>query len=118
MTEMEPSHNGFVHEEDREGVHDDPASPYAQLEAPADIVSRLETPIILEAFETLHAAMHARFGSKPWKTLVEPAIPWAEDGFPIDEFQRSVMDFELDGSDGAGLAGCAVGGDTGAAGVL
>ena len=22
--------------------------------------------------------MHERFGSLPWKTLVEPAIPWAE----------------------------------------
>lgn len=43
-------------------------------------------------------AMHQRFGTKPWKSLVEPAIAWAEDGFPIDEFQRSTMDFELDGN--------------------
>lgn len=43
-------------------------------------------------------AMHSRFGSKPWKSLVEPAIPWAEDGFPVDEFQRAVMEFELEGN--------------------
>ncbi|MFN8583257.1 MAG: gamma-glutamyltransferase [Gemmatimonadaceae bacterium] len=41
--------------------------------------------------------MHRRFGTKPWKTLVEPAIPWAADGFPLDEFQRGVMEFELEG---------------------
>lgn len=43
-------------------------------------------------------AMHAKFGSKPWASLVEPAIPWAEDGFPVDEFARSVMEWELEGS--------------------
>ncbi len=40
-------------------------------------------------------AMHARFGSKPWKSLVEPAIPWAEDGYGVDEFARAVMEGEL-----------------------
>jgi gamma-glutamyltranspeptidase / glutathione hydrolase len=44
------------------------------------------------------AAMHARFGSRPWASLVEPAIPWAEDGFPVDEFTRAVLEFELPGS--------------------
>jgi gamma-glutamyltranspeptidase/glutathione hydrolase len=44
------------------------------------------------------AAMHSRFGSRPWRSLVEPAIPWAEDGFPVDEFTRAVMGFELEGS--------------------
>ena len=42
------------------------------------------------------AAIHARFGSKPWKSLVEPAIPWAEDGFPVDEFQRATFEWDLD----------------------
>jgi gamma-glutamyltranspeptidase/glutathione hydrolase len=41
-------------------------------------------------------ALHERFGSRPWHTLVEPAIPWAEDGFPVDEFQRAVLEYELD----------------------
>ncbi len=40
-------------------------------------------------------AMHARFGSKPWKSLVEPAIPWAEEGFPVDEFMRNVTEWKL-----------------------
>jgi gamma-glutamyltranspeptidase/glutathione hydrolase len=44
------------------------------------------------------AAMHERFGSRPWKSLVEPAIPWAENGFPLDEFTRAVLEFELDGN--------------------
>lgn len=44
------------------------------------------------------AAMHSRFGSKPWKSLVEPAIPWAEDGFPLDEFTRAVLEYELAGN--------------------
>ena len=43
-------------------------------------------------------AMHERFGAKPWKSLVTPSIPWAEDGFPVDEFQRAVMEFELEGN--------------------
>lgn len=43
-------------------------------------------------------ALHERFGSRPWASLVEPAIPWAEDGFPIDEFQRSTLEFELEGN--------------------
>ena len=37
-------------------------------------------------------ALYERFGSRPWRSLVEPAIPWAEEGFPIDEFQRSLLD--------------------------
>jgi gamma-glutamyltranspeptidase / glutathione hydrolase len=41
------------------------------------------------------AAIHERFGSKPWKSLVEPAIPWAEDGFPVDEFQRATFEWAL-----------------------
>jgi gamma-glutamyltranspeptidase / glutathione hydrolase len=41
-------------------------------------------------------AIHERFGSKPWKSLVEPAIPWAEDGFPVDEFQRATFEWDLD----------------------
>ncbi|MEO8450757.1 MAG: gamma-glutamyltransferase [Gemmatimonadota bacterium] len=44
------------------------------------------------------AAMHERFGTKSWKSLVEPAIPWAENGFPVDEFTRGVLDFELEGN--------------------
>lgn len=44
------------------------------------------------------AAMHARFGSKPWASLVEPAIPWAEEGFPVDEFTRAVLEYELEGN--------------------
>lgn len=43
-------------------------------------------------------AMHERFGTKPWKSLVEPAIPWAENGVPLDEFARGVLEFELDGN--------------------
>ncbi len=44
------------------------------------------------------AAIHARFGTKPWRALVEPAIPWAENGHPMDEFTRSVLEYELDGN--------------------
>ena len=44
------------------------------------------------------AAMHERFGTMPWNTLVKPAIPYAEDGFPIDEFQHTVMTWELEGN--------------------
>jgi len=43
-------------------------------------------------------AMHAKFGSRPWKSLVEPAIPHAEDGYVMDEFARSVLDYELTGN--------------------
>ena len=41
-------------------------------------------------------AIHERFGSKSWKSLVEPAIPWAEDGFPVDEFQHDTFEWYLD----------------------
>jgi len=44
------------------------------------------------------AALHGRFGSRPWAELVAPAIPWAEDGFPVDEFTRNVLEFELQGN--------------------
>ncbi len=43
-------------------------------------------------------AIHGRFGTKPWKTLVEYAIPWAEDGHRMDEFTRAVLEYELQGN--------------------
>lgn len=49
----------------------------------------------MPAFMPGMAAMHRRFGTRPWSSLVEPAIPWAEEGFPIDEFARSVLEEEL-----------------------
>src|SRR5579871_3257076 len=45
-------------------------------------------------------AIHSRFGSKPWKTLVEYAIPWAESGHRMDEFTRAVLEYELEGKIG------------------
>ena len=44
------------------------------------------------------SAIHARFGTKPWKALVEPAIPWAENGHQMDEFTRSVLEYEIAGN--------------------
>src|SRR5262249_31336834 len=41
------------------------------------------------------AALHTRFATKPWKQLVEPAIPFAEDGRPMDEFTRDVIAYEF-----------------------
>lgn len=43
-------------------------------------------------------ALHARFGTRPWKSLVEPAIEWAQEGFPVDEFTRAVLEWELAGN--------------------
>jgi gamma-glutamyltranspeptidase/glutathione hydrolase len=43
-------------------------------------------------------AIHGRFGSKPWKALVEYAIPWAENGRPMDEFTRAVLEWEIEGN--------------------
>ena len=43
-------------------------------------------------------AIHTRFGTKPWKGLVEYAIPWAEKGRPMDEFTRAVLEWELQGN--------------------
>lgn len=43
-------------------------------------------------------AIHAKFGSKPWKSLVEYAIPWAENGHRMDEFTRAVLEYELEGN--------------------
>ena len=43
-------------------------------------------------------AIHSKFGTKPWKALVEPAIPWAENGHAVDEFTRAVLEYELDGN--------------------
>jgi gamma-glutamyltranspeptidase/glutathione hydrolase len=43
-------------------------------------------------------AIHAKFGTKPWKTLVEYAIPWAENGHRMDEFTRAVLEYELEGN--------------------
>jgi gamma-glutamyltranspeptidase/glutathione hydrolase len=40
-------------------------------------------------------ALHQKFGSRPWRSLVEHAIPWAENGHPMDEFTRSVLEEEL-----------------------
>jgi gamma-glutamyltranspeptidase/glutathione hydrolase len=36
-------------------------------------------------------AMHERFGSKPWASLCEPAIHWAEVGHEVNSFEHLVM---------------------------
>lgn len=38
-------------------------------------------------------AIHERFGSRPWASLVEPAIRWAEEGHPVNTFQVMALDF-------------------------
>jgi gamma-glutamyltranspeptidase / glutathione hydrolase len=43
-------------------------------------------------------AIHSRFGTKPWKSLVEYAIPWAENGYPLDNVAHSDCEFELQGN--------------------
>jgi gamma-glutamyltranspeptidase/glutathione hydrolase len=50
----------------------------------------------IPGFMPAAGAIHARFGTKPWKTLVEYAIPWAENGHRMDEFTRSVLEDEMD----------------------
>jgi gamma-glutamyltranspeptidase / glutathione hydrolase len=39
--------------------------------------------------------MHKKFGTKTWSSLCQPAIQWADEGFPISSFQHSVLDEEL-----------------------
>ena len=43
-------------------------------------------------------ALTGRFGPRPWKAVVEYAIPWAEHGHRMDEFTRSVLEYELEGN--------------------
>jgi gamma-glutamyltranspeptidase/glutathione hydrolase len=43
-------------------------------------------------------AIHQKFGTKSWKSLVQYAIPWAENGRPMDEFTRAVLEYELEGN--------------------
>jgi len=38
-------------------------------------------------------AIHSRFGSKPWASLVEPAIRWAEEGHPVNTFEIMALDY-------------------------
>jgi gamma-glutamyltranspeptidase/glutathione hydrolase len=41
-------------------------------------------------------AAHQKLGSKPWASLVEPAIRLAEDGFDVDEYAATVIRAEAD----------------------
>jgi gamma-glutamyltranspeptidase/glutathione hydrolase len=43
-------------------------------------------------------AIHGRFGTKPWKSLVEYAVPWAEEGYPVDSVAYADLDWELQGN--------------------
>ena len=43
-------------------------------------------------------AIHARFGTKPWRSLVEYAIPWAEEGYPVDSVAYADLYWELQGN--------------------
>jgi gamma-glutamyltranspeptidase/glutathione hydrolase len=38
-------------------------------------------------------AIHERFGSRPWKGLVEPAIRWAEEGHLVNSFELIVLEY-------------------------
>lgn len=38
-------------------------------------------------------AIHARFGSRPWASLVEPAIRWAEEGHIVNSFELIVLEY-------------------------
>ena len=43
-------------------------------------------------------AIHTRFGTKPWKQLAEYAIPWTEEGVPVDSVTYSDLEWELEGN--------------------
>ena len=72
--------------------------PFRTFPPGMDGLAQGEPMACLPGFMPGVAALHERFGSKAWKALVEPAIPWAEDGFPVDEFTRAILEWELEGN--------------------
>jgi gamma-glutamyltranspeptidase/glutathione hydrolase len=40
-------------------------------------------------------ALHARFGTRKWSELAEPAARWAKEGAPVHSFQYAVFESEL-----------------------
>ena len=38
---------------------------------------------------------HARFGSKPWADLCQPAMEWAKNGHPVSSFEYGVLQEEI-----------------------
>ncbi|MBR0757985.1 gamma-glutamyltransferase [Bradyrhizobium jicamae] len=46
-------------------------------------ITQLPPSACIPGFMPGLGALHARFGTLPWASLCEPAIGWAEDGFPM-----------------------------------
>ncbi|WP_029136568.1 gamma-glutamyltransferase [Nakamurella lactea] len=51
---------------------------------------------VLPGFIPGLAALHGRFGSRPWETLVTPAVPWAEEGNVVTSFEHFVQALTVD----------------------
>ena len=70
-----------------------PFSPY-----PAGMDALADGMACVPGFMPGMQAIHERFGTRPWKSLVEYAIPWAENGYPLDNVAHADLDWELHGN--------------------
>ncbi len=48
----------------------------------------------IPGFMPVMGALHERFGSKPWSSLVDDAIYWAEEGHPVSSLEYGLMHWD------------------------
>lgn len=84
---------GKVHQLDSLGGHPSGLSPFRPVPAGMGPYAVVPPSGIIPGFMPGMKAIHERFGSRPWASLCEDAVMWAEQGHPVSTFEYGVNVF-------------------------
>ncbi|SFR88188.1 gamma-glutamyltranspeptidase / glutathione hydrolase [Sphingomonas jatrophae] len=87
---------GQFHQLHSAGTFPTGLAPFRPIPKMSTGYARMPPAAVIPGFMPGLQAMHARFGSARWSSLVEPAIRWAEDGHVVSSFEYAVTVSEQD----------------------
>lgn len=87
---------GQFHQLHSAGTFPECLPPFRPIPKMATGYARLPPSACIPGFMPAMKAMHGRFGTRDWASLVEPAIRWAEDGHVVSSFEYAVTVSEQD----------------------
>lgn len=81
---------GKVHQLDSIGGHPSGLPPFRPVPAGMGPYAVVPPSAVIPGFMPGLKAIHERFGSRPWASLCEDAVLWAERGHPVSTFECAV----------------------------